>query len=108
MAFGATTLGFLGMFHAAEFVSPGLATIIANAQRHGHTVVASIDTFFEASEPLVLNIDLQPDSLALDPVDPGPQEGRKIPLRRSAHFRMGLENSMAWRAWSALSKVVQG
>src|SRR5262249_32096047 len=25
-------LGFLGMFHAAEFVSPGLATVIANAQ----------------------------------------------------------------------------
>ena len=29
---GATFLGFLGMFHAAEFVSPGLATVIANAQ----------------------------------------------------------------------------
>lgn len=29
---GATSLGFLGMFHAAEFVSPGLATVIANAQ----------------------------------------------------------------------------
>lgn len=29
---GATTLGFLGMFHAAEYVSPGLATVIANAQ----------------------------------------------------------------------------
>lgn len=29
---GATGLGFLGMFHAAEFVSPGLATVIANAQ----------------------------------------------------------------------------
>src|SRR5688500_10092026 len=27
-----TTLGFLGMFHAAEFISPGLATVIANAQ----------------------------------------------------------------------------
>lgn len=27
-----TSLGFLGMFHAAEFVSPGLATVIANAQ----------------------------------------------------------------------------
>lgn len=27
-----STLGFLGMFHAAEFVSPGLATVIANAQ----------------------------------------------------------------------------
>jgi drug/metabolite transporter (DMT)-like permease len=29
---GATTLGFFGMFHAAEFVSPGIATVIANAQ----------------------------------------------------------------------------
>lgn len=29
---GATTLGFLAMFHAAEFVSPGIATVIANAQ----------------------------------------------------------------------------
>ena len=29
---GATTMGFLGMFHAAEFVSPGLATVIANVQ----------------------------------------------------------------------------
>lgn len=29
---GATSLGFVGMFHAAEFVSPGLATVVANAQ----------------------------------------------------------------------------
>ena len=29
---GATSLGFLGMFHAAEFVSPGIATVIANTQ----------------------------------------------------------------------------
>ena len=29
---GATSLGFVGMFHAAEFVSPGLATVIANTQ----------------------------------------------------------------------------
>ena len=29
---GSTSLGFLGMFHAAEFVSPGLATVIANTQ----------------------------------------------------------------------------
>lgn len=29
---GSTSLGFLGMFHAAEFVSPGLATVIANVQ----------------------------------------------------------------------------
>lgn len=27
-----TSLGYLGMFHAAEFVSPGLATVIANGQ----------------------------------------------------------------------------
>lgn len=27
-----TSLGFLGMFHASEFVSPGLATVIANSQ----------------------------------------------------------------------------
>jgi drug/metabolite transporter (DMT)-like permease len=32
VGFGATSLGFLGMFHAAEFVSPGPATVIANAQ----------------------------------------------------------------------------
>ncbi|MBI3041717.1 MAG: DMT family transporter [Betaproteobacteria bacterium] len=29
---GATTLGFLGMVHAAEFVAPGMATVIANTQ----------------------------------------------------------------------------
>ncbi len=29
---GATTLAFLGMFHASEFISPGLATVIANTQ----------------------------------------------------------------------------
>ena len=29
---GATTLAFLGMFHAAEFISPGMATVIANTQ----------------------------------------------------------------------------
>ena len=29
---GATSLGFLGMFRAAEFVSPGIATVIANTQ----------------------------------------------------------------------------
>ena len=32
VGFGATTMGFLGMFHAAEFVTPGLATVIANTQ----------------------------------------------------------------------------
>lgn len=29
---GATTIGFLGMFHAAEYVAPGTATVIANTQ----------------------------------------------------------------------------
>lgn len=29
---GATSMAFLGMFHAAEFVSPGIATVIANTQ----------------------------------------------------------------------------
>ncbi len=29
---GATTLGFFGMFHAAEFVAPRMATVIANTQ----------------------------------------------------------------------------
>lgn len=29
---GATSLGFLGMFHAAEFISPGIATVVANSQ----------------------------------------------------------------------------
>lgn len=29
---GATSLAFFGMFHAAEFVSPGIATVIANTQ----------------------------------------------------------------------------
>lgn len=29
---GATSLGFFGMFHAAEFLSPGTATVIANTQ----------------------------------------------------------------------------
>lgn len=32
VAVGATSFGFLGMFHAAEFISPGLATVIANTQ----------------------------------------------------------------------------
>lgn len=32
MGFSTTSLGYLGMFHAAEFVSPGLATVIANTQ----------------------------------------------------------------------------
>ncbi|MDA1098582.1 MAG: DMT family transporter [Proteobacteria bacterium] len=39
---GATTLGFLGMFHAAEFVSPGIATVIANTQPLLAAVLAGI------------------------------------------------------------------
>jgi drug/metabolite transporter (DMT)-like permease len=39
---GATSLGFLGMFHAAEFVSPGLATVVANAQPILAAVLAHI------------------------------------------------------------------
>jgi drug/metabolite transporter (DMT)-like permease len=29
---GATTIGFYGMFHASEFVAPGIATVITNTQ----------------------------------------------------------------------------
>lgn len=32
IAIGATSFGFFGMFHAAEFISPGLATVVANMQ----------------------------------------------------------------------------
>ena len=32
MGLGATSLGFLGMFHAAEYISPGVATVITNMQ----------------------------------------------------------------------------
>ena len=39
---GATSLGFLGMFHAAEFVSPGVATVVANTQPLLAAVLASI------------------------------------------------------------------
>ncbi|MCB2082030.1 MAG: DMT family transporter, partial [Rickettsiales bacterium] len=39
---GATTLGFFGMFHASEFVSPGIATVIANTQPLMAAVLASI------------------------------------------------------------------
>ena len=40
--FGATTLGFFGMFHASEFVSPGIATVIANSQPLMAAVLAAI------------------------------------------------------------------
>lgn len=39
---GATSLGFLGMFHAAEFVSPGIATVIANMQPLLAAILASM------------------------------------------------------------------
>ena len=39
---GATSLGFLGMFHAAEFVSPGVATVVANTQPLLAAVLASM------------------------------------------------------------------
>lgn len=39
---GATTLGFFGMFHAAEFVAPGIATVIANTQPLLAAVLASM------------------------------------------------------------------
>ena len=38
---GATTLGFFGMFHAAEFVTPGIATVIANTQPLLAAILAS-------------------------------------------------------------------
>lgn len=37
-----TSMGFLGMFHAAEFVSPGLATVIGNVQPIIAAVLAHI------------------------------------------------------------------
>ncbi|MAW82499.1 MAG: EamA family transporter [Parvularcula sp.] len=46
--FGTTTLGYLGMFHAAEFVAPGFATIITNAQ----PLLAAILAFFILQEKL--------------------------------------------------------
>lgn len=39
---GATTLGFFGMFHASEFVSPGIATVIANTQPLMAAVLARV------------------------------------------------------------------
>jgi len=39
---GATSLAYLGMFHAAEFVSPGIATVIANTQPLLAAVLASL------------------------------------------------------------------
>ena len=39
---GATSLGFLGMFHAAEFIAPGLATVIASTQPLLAALLASL------------------------------------------------------------------
>ena len=39
---GATTLGYLGMFMASEFVSPGIATVIANTQPLMAAVLAGL------------------------------------------------------------------
>jgi len=39
---GATSLAYLGMFHAAEFVSPGIATVVSNAQPLLAAVLASM------------------------------------------------------------------
>ncbi len=46
--FGTTTLGYLGMFHAAEFVAPGFATIITNTQ----PLLAAALAFFILREKL--------------------------------------------------------
>lgn len=47
---GTTSLGFLGMFHASEYVSPGLATVIAN----GQPLLAAILAYFFLRERLSL------------------------------------------------------
>jgi len=39
---GATSLAYLGMYHASEFVSPGIATVIANTQPLMAAVLAGI------------------------------------------------------------------
>lgn len=39
---GATTLGFYGMFHASEFLSPGIATVITNTQPLMAAVLAAV------------------------------------------------------------------
>ncbi len=45
---GMTGLGYYGMFHAAEFVSPGLATVIANSQ----PLIAAVLAFLFLGERL--------------------------------------------------------
>lgn len=46
--FGMTGLGYYGMFHAAEFVAPGLATVIANSQ----PLIAAVLAFLFLKERL--------------------------------------------------------
>lgn len=48
---GATTLGFMGMFHAAEYVAPGMATVIISAQ----PLLAAMLAHFALNERLGLN-----------------------------------------------------
>ncbi|MFU0504690.1 DMT family transporter [Pseudaminobacter sp. NGMCC 1.201702] len=45
---GATSFAYFGMFHAAEFVAPGLATVIANSQ----PLITAVLAFFFLSERL--------------------------------------------------------
>lgn len=45
---GATTLGFLGMFHASEFLTPGVATVIAGTQ----PLLAAVLAYFVLKERL--------------------------------------------------------
>ncbi len=39
---GATTMGYYGMFHASEFISPGIATVITNTQPLMAAVLAAV------------------------------------------------------------------
>jgi len=45
---GATSLGFWGMFHASEFVAPGIATVIANTQ----PILAAVVGYYVLKEKL--------------------------------------------------------
>lgn len=53
---GATTLGFVGMFHASEFVSPGIATVIANTQPLMAAAVAPVLLRERVGGKLVLSL----------------------------------------------------
>src|SRR3546814_18337409 len=66
---GATSLGFLGMFHAAEFVPPSLATVIATA----HPLVPAVLAHVFLVERLILTCKARqiPGLHGPDPV-PGP------------------------------------